>query len=152
MNKNTLWKVLNMLFRKQTERRSIEEILTPKIDDELVEEIDSAEDGKSEKEEESILNTTKVQNDKKEKKETKPINSLDCFGMEEERTEKWLLKCVRFWYCMMSFLWFIIGALTFAPVIYISSKVERFFDNKMMTYIWGCAAYAMILVALILIF
>ena len=149
MNKNTLWKVLNMLFRKQTERRSIEEILTPKIDDELVEEIDSAEDGKSEKEEELILKTAKVQ---KERKPSKPINPLDCFGMEEDRTEKWLLKCVRFWYCVMSFLWFIIGALTFAPVIYISSKVERFFDNKTMTYIWGCAAYAMILALLILVF
>lgn len=141
-----------MFFRKEEKRRSIEEILTPKIDDELVDEVDATEERKGEETEEPILNTDKVQNDKKEKKVSKPINPLDCFGMEEERTEKWLLKCVRFWYCTMSFIWFIIGALTFAPVIYISSKVERFFDNKLMTYIWGCAAYALILALLILVF
>lgn len=139
-----------MFFRKEEKRRSIEDILTPKIDEELAEEIDAEKDEHiSEECVEPVLKSAKAKN---ENKESKPINPLDCFGMEEDRTEKWLLKCVKFWYCIMSFLWFFIGALTFAPVIYISSKVDRFFDNKTMTYIWGCAAYALILALLILIF
>lgn len=75
-----------------------------------------------------------------------PINPMDCFGMEEEKTEKWLLKCAKFWFCYMSFMWFLFGALTFAPVIFISKKVNVIFKDKVKSLLISSAGYSLFMV------
>lgn len=127
-----------MFGRREEEKRSLEEMFTP-MDDKV--EIDECE---SEKEE--VVDTV-VEN------ESEPIKPLSCFGMEEGKTEKWLIKCVKVWFCCMSFLWFLFGALTFAPVIYISNKVNVIFKDKKKSLLFATLMYgvlALILVLLIL--
>ena len=112
-----------MFGRKETEKRSLEDMFKP-IDD-VLERADD-EFGSDDFEE----NKEVQKEETAEKNSCVPIKPLDCFGMEEEKTEKWLDKCAKFWFCFMSFLWFLFGALTFAPVIFISNKVNVIFKDK----------------------
>jgi hypothetical protein len=80
-----------------------------------------------------------------------PLKAIDCFGMDEVKTEKWMLKCVNIWYYIMSFLWFMFGVCTFAPVIFISNKVNVIFRDKKKSLICGIVLHS-VLVALIIAF
>lgn len=127
-----------MFGRKETDKRSLEEMFTP-IEDKV--EIDGCE---SEKEE--VVETVA-------ENEGEPIKALSCFGMEEGKTEKWLLKCAKVWFCCMSFLWFLFGAMTFAPVIYIGNKVNVIFKNKNKSLLVASLIYGVFVVCLcVLIF
>lgn len=127
-----------MFGRKETDKRSLEDMFTP-IEDKV--EIDGCE---SEKEE--VVETVA-------ENEGEPIKALSCFGMEEGKTEKWLLKCAKVWFCCMSFMWFLFGAMTFAPVIYIGNKVNVIFKNKNKSLLVASLIYVVFVVCLcVLIF
>lgn len=87
----------------------------------------------------------------KEEVENKVVKPLDFFGMEEGKTDKWLMKCVKFWYCFMSFLWFLLGAVTFAPVLYISNKVNVIFKDKNKSLLCAILIHA-VFISLIFVF
>lgn len=76
-----------MFWRRECEKRSIDDILTPKEEEQFVES------------DEIVENVEKSPEVEKESQESRvdSINPLGCFGMDEEKTEKWLLKCVKFW-------------------------------------------------------
>lgn len=128
-----------MFWRQECEKRSIDDILTPKEDGEQTD---------LEKEQESEVYVEK--SGEQENADKKPINPLDCFGMEEGKTEKWLTKCVKFWYCFMSFMWFLFGALTFAPVIYIKNKVSVVFKSEVRALLCAILLYATLILAIVL--
>lgn len=81
-----------------------------------------------------------------------PIKPLDFFGMEEGKTDKWLMKCVKFWYCFMSFLWFLIGAATFAPVLYISNKVNVIFKDKKKSLLCAVLIHSVFITLIFILF
>ena len=70
--------------------------------------------------------------------------------MEEGKTEKWLGKCVKFWFCCMSFMWFLFGALTFAPVIFIRNKVNVIFNDKKKSLLCATVIHGLLLALLII--
>ena len=133
-----------MFGRKVAEKRSLEDMYKP-IDD------------VGECAEDEVISDDFVENKKVQKAATTeknscvPIKPLDCFGMEEEKTEKWLGKCGKFWFCLMSFMWFLFGALTFAPVIFISNKVNVIFNDKKKSLICATLIHGLLL-SLITIF
>ena len=133
-----------MFGRKETERRSLEDMFNP-----IDEVVASVDDEKTACDLEECQKVGNVGN--AEKKSCVPIKPLDCFGMEEEKTEKWLGKCVKFWFCLMSFMWFLFGALTFAPVIFISNKVNVIFNDKKKSLICATLIHGLLL-SLITIF
>ena len=120
-----------MFGRKEHEKRSLEDMFAPK-DVDIADEAESEVDFGS-VECEKAVEVENFAND--------PIKPLDCFGMEEEKTDKWLLKCAKFWFCCMSFIWFLFGATTFAPVIYISNKVNVIFKNKKKSFLFAAGLY-----------
>lgn len=73
------------------------------------------------------------------------FNALSCFGMKEDRTDKWLGKCVKVWFCCMSFIWFLFGTLTFAPVIFISNKINVIFNDKKKSLLFAIILHVVIL-------
>lgn len=134
-----------MFGRKETEKRSLEDMFKPseeavEFDDEVI-----SDDFDENKE---------VRNESTDEKSSGvPIKPLDCFGMEEAKTEKWLAKCVKFWFCCMSFMWFLFGALTFAPVIFISNKVNVIFKEKKKSLLCAVVIYvAIAVITFLLIF
>jgi hypothetical protein len=121
-------------FRAKTDKYTTEDDL------EFLEEEDFAEDIDEFSEEvvdESFIDDLKEEHE---------ITALDCFGWKKEKTENWLLKCANVWYMIISFGWFIFGAMTFAPVIFISSKVNVIFKDKKKSFIFAASVQAAILV------
>lgn len=103
---------------------------------------------KDENEEESaeeVMAEEPLTNEKEEvskKPESDNLTALGCFGWKEEKTEKWLAKCAKVWFLIMSLLYFLFGALTFAPIIFIKNKVNSVVSDKKMSLIIAIAIYA----------
>jgi hypothetical protein len=133
-----------MFVRKETEKRSLEDMFKP--NDEFIESVDDEAVSYDFEEYQDAGNVGNT-----DKKSCVPIKPLDCFGMEEEKTEKWLGKCVKFWFCCMSFMWFLFGALTFAPVIFISNKVNVIFNDNKKSFLCATVIHGLLL-ALIIVF
>lgn len=78
------------------------------------------------------------------------LNALSCFGWKESKTDKWLIKCAYFWYAIMSFFWFLFGAITFAPIIFMSNKVNVIFKSKKKSLLVSIGIYSLILFLIVL--
>lgn len=121
--------------KKTGEKRSLEDMFKPNddvediVEDCVVEEVDEIKNPHTENE---------------------PIKPFDCFGMEESKTDKWLMKCVKFWFCCMSFVWFLFGAATFAPIIFISNKVNVIFKDKKKSLLCSTGIYAAVILLIFL--
>ena len=130
---------MKFFHTKKKERRTIDDILTPKESEEDAIESENAEISKSTDEKEEINLTDE------------PITALDCFGMKEDKTEKWLLKCVKVWYYVMSFVWFMFGVATFAPIMFVSNKINVIFKDKKKSLIVSIGMYACIIAIIIIV-
>ena len=130
-----------MFGRKETEKRSLEDMFTPRdVLNECIEECEDADECEETFLEDDFCDANNA-----------PIKPLACFGMEEGKTEKWLMKCVKFWFCCMSFMWFLFGATTFAPVIYISNKVNVIFKDKKKSFFCAAGIYGSFVLLVILL-
>ena len=155
-------------FKRETkEKRSIDDILTPKEvesgsakeseyisnneEGEIVAE-NTVEEGTKLEEKEEVKNNEKQKDIQVESPEEVSFNALTCFGWSDTKTPKWLIKCAHFWYGAMSFFWFIFGALTFAPIIFMHKKVNVIFKNKFKSFIASAVIYALFWVLLIVLF
>jgi hypothetical protein len=125
---------MGIFQRKTVEKRSMEEIMTPKSE--------------SEKE---IAESDFLTEENSGRVEDFTDNALYCFGWKEGKTEKWLIKSARIWYGIMSFFWFLFGTLTFAPVIFISKKIRVVFKDKKLSLLVGGGIYALIVLTLVAI-
>ena len=124
------------MFFKKKDQRNIDEILTPK--DNKKQENDCLEDDK---------NSEYFEEGENEFTDT----ALKCFGWKESKTDKWLIKCAHFWYAIMSFFWFLFGAMTFAPIIFISKKVFVLFTDKKKALLAAIAIYFLIFLFFVLL-
>lgn len=117
---------------KESEKKTLDDFIRKdESEEESAEEVMAEETISSEKEE-------KVS----EKSESDNLTALGCFGWKEEKTEKWLAKCAKVWFLIMSLLYFLFGALTFAPIIFIKNKVNSVISDKKMSLIIAIAIYA----------
>lgn len=133
---------MKMFQGKEANRRSIDEILTPKNENQ--------NEGVCEEEGDPI-----EENDANVKSQTSEEftnNALNCFGWKDVKTEKWLIKSARIWYGIASFGWFLLGAVTFAPIIFMSNKVNVIFKNNKKSLICGIIIYAILIALLIIVF
>lgn len=118
--------------KKESEKKTLDDFIRKdENEEESAEEVMAEETISSEKEE-------KVS----EKSESDNLTALGCFGWKEEKTEKWLAKCAKVWFLIMSLLYFLFGALTFAPIIFIKNKVNSVISDKKMSLIIAIAIYA----------
>jgi hypothetical protein len=117
---------------KESEKKKLEDFIRKdENEEESAEEVMAEETVSSEKEE-----------NVSEKSESDNLTALGCFGWKEEKTEKWLAKCAKVWFLIMSLLYFLFGALTFAPIIFIKNKVNSVVSDKKMSLIIAIAIYA----------
>ena len=130
-----------MFGRKEPKKRSLED-MRKQTDDNV------SEDGVVERDFGSVESEKEEKHDGNDSFTNEPIKPIDCFVMEEEKTEKWLMKCVKFWYCIMSFVWFLFGALTFAPIIFICNKVNVVFKDKKKSFLCSSVIYLLFAVSL----
>ena len=126
---------MGLFGRKSEKGRTIDEIINSEmIDETLPEEADDSDEISTE------------ENPNKEENDIYIVdNKLEYFGMGKEKTEKWLMKLVSVWYILASLCWFVAGALTFAPILFIAEKVDVLFKNKKKSIIIGVIVYALII-------
>lgn len=118
---------------KESEKKKLEDFIRKdESEEESAEEVMAEEPLTNEKEQEKVS----------EKSESDNLTALGCFGWKEEKTEKWLAKCAKVWFLIMSLLYFLFGALTFAPIIFIKNKVNSVISDKKMSLIFAIAIYA----------
>lgn len=130
--------------KKGKKARSLEDIAkSAEVTEEAVEktdEVNNDEEGKCESEKATQDSPTNVK-----------LNPLDCFGFAEDKTEPWLIKCVKAWHYIALFLWFVFGALTFAPILFISNKVEVVFKDKIKSLIAATIIYVVLIVLIVVL-
>ena len=75
--------------------------------------------------------------------------ALKCFGWDEAKTEKWLIQSAKIWYAIMSFIWFLFGAFTFAPILFITQKIGVVFHKKKTSLFASTLIYLTVIAVLI---
>jgi hypothetical protein len=78
-------------------------------------------------------------------------NALSCFGWKKDTTEAWMIKCAKVWFLVLSFLYFVFGALTFAPIIFISNKLYPLVKDKKKSLIFAIVIYAVIVCLIVVL-
>jgi hypothetical protein len=124
---------------KESEKKTLEDFIR-KEDEEECEPYEDMADVEIPNEEEQ------KKDEARHESEEEGLNALSCFGWREEKTEKWLVKCAKVWFLMMSLLYFVFGALTFAPIIFIQNKVNSVLKDKKMSLIIAVVIYAIVVV------
>ena len=125
---------------KESEEKTLDDFIRKEEDEEECEPCEDIAD----------VDIPNVEDEKKDEarheSEGEGLNALSCFGWREENTEKWLVKCAKVWFLMMSLLYFIFGAFTFAPIIFIQNKVNSVVKGKKMSLIIAVVIYAIAVV------
>jgi hypothetical protein len=140
---------MKLFQRKKEEKRTFDDIVTPKENTNDTEDLEVNDFEKDVEEQKSAENDRKKI---KNKNNNEPFNPLSCFGLEEKTTEKWLVKCVNVWGFLISILWFLFGAITFAPIIFIYKKIDAIFNNKKLSFSIAIVIHALFVFAIISIF
>ena len=47
-----------------------------------------------------------------------------CYGFKEKTTPIWAVRLMKFGYSIMLFIWWLVGTVTFMPVVFIFSKIQ----------------------------
>ena len=126
--------------KKESEKKTLEDFIRKEEDEEECEPCEDMADVEIPNEEDE------KKDEARHESEGEGLNALSCFGWREEKTEKWLVKCAKVWFLMMSLLYFVFGALTFAPIIFIQNKVNSVVKDKKMSLIIAVVIYAVAVV------
>jgi hypothetical protein len=130
---------MGIFSKKEKKVRTLEDIIEKREEAEMsANEEETEETAESEQDEE--LKEESAQ-EEFEEEESMEQSALKCFGWKDVHTEKWLIKCVKVWYCVISFLWFVFGALTFAPIIFISRKLKPVLKDDLKALIASAVIY-----------
>lgn len=136
---------MKLFQRKEMPKRTLDDILTAK--EEKMQETELCVENC----EENVAEKTKSEDvSPKIEKELKDT-ALSCFGWEEVKTERWLVKSAKIWYALMSFLWFLLGGVTFAPIIFIANKINVIFKNRRKSIFISIAIYAILVTLIVLL-
>lgn len=142
---------MGIFSKKDKKVRTFEDIVEGREETAPLEDDSEIEVESDEKQEEAVKEE-KAQ-EYIEEPESMEQSALKCFGWKDVPTEKWLVKCVKVWYCVISFLWFLFGALTFAPIIFISKKLKPVLKDDLKALIVAAVIYVgIVLLIIILLF
>lgn len=72
--------------------------------------------------------------------------ACECFGYNEETTEKWAVKMMNFWHNIMTALWLLIGFFTFAPITFVAKKITVIFKKSWVAITLSIVIYLMVVV------
>jgi hypothetical protein len=76
----------------------------------------------------------------------------DFFWKNDGSDPKFVDKLINIWYAIMCFLWFIIGTITYAPILFISKKIDAIFNNKKKSILIASIIYGFIIIAILFLF
>lgn len=74
--------------------------------------------------------------------------ACECFGYTEDTTEKWAVRFMGAWHCVMTLLWIVIGMLSFAPIVFVAKKIVVIFKNTFVAVMLSIIVYLAVVVGL----
>lgn len=97
--------------------------------------------------EQVVHNKTKAIRDRAELEAKKAMfennkGACGCFGFEEETTERWAVAYMKIWNRIFTFIWLITGSVTFAPVLFISGKLNAIIKRAWVAVVLSIIIYA----------
>lgn len=165
-------KMKNFWKRPKREARSWEDITTPKSN-EITEENDDVSENCGEcgnkadnvevdcsnnlgKSDDADFKKDKKTSKKTAKKSDKIIENLVFdptvyYGWGEDKVDASMQKLTKIWNVIASVLWFLFGSITFAPVLFMANKIDKFFDDKKKSFLISLSIYVIVLVIFVVI-
>lgn len=80
------------------------------------------------------------------------IEPRDFFWKNDGSDPKFVDKLIKIWYSVMCFFWFIVGTITYAPILFISKKIDSVFKDKKKSLIIASAIYGIIIFTILFLF
>lgn len=77
--------------------------------------------------------------------------ACECFGFNEETTEKWAVNIMSIWHNVMTAVWLFIGFFTFAPVTFIAKKISVIFKKAWLAILLALVIYFLVVAVPIVI-
>ena len=74
--------------------------------------------------------------------------ACECFGYDEETTEKWAVTMMNFWHNIATAIWIVIGFFTFAPITFVAKKIVVIFKKSWIAIIVSILLYLLIVVGI----
>lgn len=71
--------------------------------------------------------------------------ACECFGYNEEGTEEWAVRAMAIWHNVITGFWIALGMLSFAPVTFISRKLNGLIEKTWIRLVVAIAIYVFIL-------
>ena len=155
--------------RKKSKGRSWEDITSPKDAEpwegnyeaetedgttDNTEHTNNSPDNTEHKEEASEKNTEK--SSKAYKKMSQKIENLEFdpsayYDWGDGKFDAFMKRLTNAWFVLASIVWFLLGSITFAPILFMSNKFNKFFDDKTKSFIASLILYFVIVVIIVLI-
>lgn len=70
--------------------------------------------------------------------------ACECFGYNEETTEKWAVKVMHGWHNIMTAIWLCIGFFTFAPITFFAKKITVIFKKTWVAILISIIIYLIV--------
>lgn len=67
--------------------------------------------------------------------------ACECFGYNEETTEKWAVSVMNVWHNVMTAIWMFIGFFTFAPITFVAKKISVIFKKTWLAVLFAIIIY-----------
>lgn len=67
--------------------------------------------------------------------------ACECFGYNEETTEKWAVNVMNVWHNVMTAIWMFIGFFTFAPITFVAKKISVIFKKTWLAVLFAIIIY-----------
>lgn len=77
--------------------------------------------------------------------------ACECFGYNEETTEKWAVKVMSLWHNIMTAIWLFIGFFTFAPITFVAKKIMVIFKKTWIAITISIILYVLAIVGVALL-
>ena len=99
------------------------------------------------------IETTKVQADTENKQAHFNNNksACECYGYEEDTTEKWAVRMMAWGHNVMTALWIIFGWFSFMPITFVTKKIHNIVKHTWLAILIAVLIYGFVVIGLPLI-
>ena len=74
-------------------------------------------------------------------------SACECFGYNEETTEKWAVSAMGIWHNIITAIWIFLGMFTFAPITFVAKKISVIVKRTWLAIVIAILIYAAITTA-----
>jgi hypothetical protein len=68
-------------------------------------------------------------------------SACECFGYNETTTEKWAVSIMGVWHNVITAIWLVLGALTFAPITFVAKKISVIIKSTWLAVVFAVIIY-----------